>query len=68
MILSNIPILKTLVITGNPLWLLGVDAPTGQKSIFKISKNSEKNLLACIYTFYVHSPSFVRKRYFLGPM
>jgi hypothetical protein len=29
---------------GNPLWLLGVDAPTGQKSFFKMSKNSETKL------------------------
>jgi hypothetical protein len=53
---------------GNPLCLLGVDALTGQKSFFKMFKTSEKKLLACIYTFYVHPPSFVRKRYFLGPM
>jgi hypothetical protein len=57
-----------MVYSGNPLWLLGVDAPTGQKSFFKIFKNSEKKLLACIYIFYVHSPSSVRKIYFLGPM
>jgi hypothetical protein len=52
---------------GNPLWLLGVDASTGQKLFFKMSKNSEKKLLACIYIFYIHSPSFVRKRYILEP-
>jgi hypothetical protein len=55
-------------VAGNPLWLLGVDASTGQKLFFKMSKNSEFFLLACIYAFYVHSPSFVRKRYFLRPM
>jgi hypothetical protein len=26
--------------TGNPFWLLGVYAPVGQKSFFKISKNT----------------------------
>jgi hypothetical protein len=46
---------------GNPLWLLGVYAPIGKKSFFKMSKNSEKTILACVYTFYVHSPSFVIK-------
>jgi hypothetical protein len=34
--------------SGNPLWLLGVYAPVGQKSFFKMSKNSEKTFLACI--------------------
>jgi hypothetical protein len=51
---------------GNPLWMLGVDIPTDQKSFFKISKDSKKKLLTCIYTFYVHSPSFVRKKIFFG--
>jgi hypothetical protein len=30
--------------SGNPLWLLGVYAPVGQKSFFKMSKNSEKKI------------------------
>jgi hypothetical protein len=62
---------KTLIeqgLSGNPLWLLGVDAPTGQKSFFKMFKNSEKNCWDASTHFYVHSPSFVRKKYFLGPM
>jgi hypothetical protein len=36
------------IYSGNPLWLIGVYAPIGQKLFFKISKNSEKKFLACI--------------------
>jgi hypothetical protein len=52
--------------SGNPFWLLGVDAPIGQKLIFKISKKFEKKLLACISTFYFSLTKFCNKKIFFG--
>jgi hypothetical protein len=57
---------KRLLFSGNPLWLLGVDAPTGQKSFFQ---NVQKfwNKIVGMHLHILCSPTkFCKKKIFFG--
>jgi hypothetical protein len=45
---------------------MGVDAPSAQNTFYNMYKNLWKNFFMYIWTFYVHSQSFARKRHFLA--
>jgi hypothetical protein len=50
----------------NPLWLLGVDASTGQKLFFKISKKIEKKIVGMHLHILCSLTKFCKKKIFFG--
>jgi hypothetical protein len=50
----------------NPLWLLGVDAPIGQKLFFKMSKNSEKKFVCMHLHILCSLTKFCKKKIYFG--